>query len=90
MTAIIPQASHNATLYLIYFYVYNLFRLNLIQGTEKMKEHHKAKSHMEKAAMHHEKAAKHHEMAKKAMGGLVKDKEKMMAKKGDKKGSKYP
>ena len=59
-----------------------------------MKAHHKAKHHMAKAEHHHEQAAKHHEMAKKAMSkpmaGLVKDKEKMMAKKGDKKGSKYP
>lgn len=54
-----------------------------------MKEHKKARDHMAKAEMHHEKAAKHHEMAKKAMG-MVKDNEKMMAKKGDKKGSKYP
>lgn len=63
-----------------------------------MKEHHKghtkAKHHMAKAEHHHEQAAKHHEMAKKAMSkpsaGLVKDKEKAMAKKGDKKGSMYP
>lgn len=55
------------------------------------KDHHKdAKHHMEKAGMHHEKAAKHHEMAKKAMAkvGTVKE-EKKMAKKGDKKGSRY-
>jgi hypothetical protein len=51
--------------------------------------HKKAKHHMEKAHAHHEKAAHHHEMANKAMGAF-KDAEKSMAKKGNKKGSKYP
>lgn len=55
-----------------------------------VKGSHKAKHHMEKAHDHHKKAAHHHEMAKKAMHGLVKDKEASMAKKGSKKGSKYP
>lgn len=57
-----------------------------------MKEHHKkAKHHMEKAHAHHEKAAHHHEMAKKAMGKVgTSAEEAKMAKKGNKKGSKYP
>lgn len=50
-----------------------------------MKEHHK------KAKHHMEKAEKHMEMAKKAIGKVGTSKEEMkMAKKGDKKGSKYP
>ena len=45
---------------------------------------------MEKHEHHSKKAMEHAHMAKKVMGGLVKDKEAAMAKKGDKKGSKYP
>ena len=57
----------------------------------KHSHHKKAKHHMEKASMHHEKAAKHHEMAEKAMGKVgTASEEKKMARKGDKKGSKYP
>jgi len=57
----------------------------------KAAHHKKAKHHMEKAHMHHEKAAKHHEMAKKAMGKVgTNSEEARMAKKGNKKGSKYP
>lgn len=74
---------------LIIYLVYNLFRINLSPRSITMKGHAKAKHHMKQAEMHHNKAAKHHEMAKKAMG-LAKDNEKAMAKKGDKKGSKYP
>ena len=50
-----------------------------------MKEHHK------KAHDHMKKAEHHMSMAKKAMGKVGSEKEEMkMAKKGDKKGSKYP
>jgi len=59
------------------------------------KGHHaKVKHHMEKHEHHAKKAMEHAHMAKKMMSkpmaGLSKDNEKMMAKKGDKKGSKYP
>lgn len=56
-----------------------------------MKGHAKVKHHMAKAEMHHSAAAKHHDMAKKAMGKVGSAaEEKKMARKGDKKGSKYP
>lgn len=66
-------------------------RDSFFNGAMEMHKNHKAKMHMEKAHMHHEKAAHHMEMAKKAVGKVGSAaEEKKMAKKGEKKGSKYP